>query len=188
MTVEEGLKQSEKANEKLIEGYAMMSDAVVNSFLFSWQWWLGAGLIILPWIFWFIFRKKESTGRLLFAGFVTILLAIIIDLIAVSLGLWSYPMKFFPISPQLFLPYHFSLAPVAVMVTLQIKPRANPLLKGIIFSAIAAFVGMNVFDMLNFYNPKGWPTYYDFVIYLFLYFIAYWVSKINSFKKLDEAD
>jgi hypothetical protein len=34
VTVEEGLKQSEKANEKLIEGYAMMSDAVVNYFLF----------------------------------------------------------------------------------------------------------------------------------------------------------
>jgi FtsH-binding integral membrane protein len=97
-------------------------------------------------------------------------------------------MKFSPIAPQLFLPYHFSLAPVAVMVTLQIKPRANPLLKGIIFAALAAFVGMNIFDMLNFYNPKGWPTYYDFVIYLILYFVAHWVSKSNSFRKLDEAD
>ncbi|MBO1512696.1 CBO0543 family protein [Metabacillus bambusae] len=186
MTVEEGIKQTEKAYQQITEGHAMMSDAVVNAFLFTWQWWLGIGLIFLPWIFWLMFRKRESTGRLLFAGVITMLLSIMIDLIASSLGLWSYPMKFSPIASQLFLPYHFSLAPIAVMFFLQIKPNANPLIKGIIFSALAAFIGMNVFNMLDFYNPKGWSTFYDFFIYLLLFFIAYWFSRMDSFKKLNE--
>lgn len=188
MTVEEGIKQTENAYQLIKEGHTMMSDAVVNAFLFTWQWWLGIGLIILPWIFWLMFRKRESTGRLLFAGVITMMLSITIDLIASSLGLWTYPVKFSPIASQLFLPYHFSLAPVAIMFFLQIKPNANPFIKSIIFSALAAFIGMNAFDMLGFYNPKGWSTFYDFFIYLFLFFIAYWFSRMDSFKKLNEDD
>ncbi|MGM7723482.1 CBO0543 family protein [Metabacillus sp. Hm71] len=186
MTFEEGIKQTERAYNQITETHSMMTDAVFHAFLFTWQWWLGMALIIFPWFFWFMFRKKNSTGRLLFAGFTTIILSLMIDLIAISLGLWSYPVKFLPIAPQLFLPYHFSLAPVAIMVTLQIKPRANPLIKGIIFSAIAAFVGMNLFEMLGFYNSKGWPTYYDFIIFLFLFFMGYWINNMDSFKKLTE--
>jgi len=37
--------------------------------LFSGLWWLGVGLSVIPWIIWFIVRKKESTDRILYAGF-----------------------------------------------------------------------------------------------------------------------
>jgi hypothetical protein len=47
----------------------------------------------------------------------------------------------YSLAPFLFLPYHFSLAPVGVMAALQIKPEMNTFLRGIIFSAIAAFGG-----------------------------------------------
>ena len=186
MTVKEGIEQSNRATEKIIEVNHLMTEAVVNSFMFTWQWWFGIGLFIIPWIVWFLFRNKESTGRLLIGGFVTIILSLIIDLIALSYGLWSYPMKFSPIAPLLFLPYHFSLAPVAIMFALQIKPRMNALLKGIIFAAIGAFIGMNFCAMIDFYNSKGWPTFYDFFIYLFLFFVAHWFSNMDSFKKMTD--
>ena len=186
MTVKEGIEQTDRAAEKLIEVNNLMTEATVNSFMFTWQWWFGMGLFIIPWIVWFLFRNKESTGRLLMGGFVTISLSLIIDLIALSYGLWSYPMVFSPIAPLLFLPYHLSLTPVAIMFTLQIKPEANALLKGSIFAAIGAFVGMNFFEMIDFYNPKGWLKIYDFFIYLFLFFIAYWFSNMDSFKKIAE--
>ncbi|WP_408008129.1 CBO0543 family protein [Pseudalkalibacillus sp. A8] len=186
MTVKEGIKQTESAYEQLIEVNNLISEAVVNAFMFTWQWWFGIGLFIIPWIFWFLFRDKESTGRLLIGGFVTINLSLIIDLIALSYGLWSYPMKFLPIAPLLFLPYHFSLTPVAIMFVLQIKPRAKPLLKGLIFAAIAAFGGMNFFAMIDFYNPKGWSTIYDFFIFLSIFFVANWFSNMDSFKKITD--
>jgi hypothetical protein len=186
MTVREGIQQANRATEQIIEVNDLMTEAVVHSFMFTWQWWFGIGLFIIPWILWILFRNKESTGRLLLGGFVTIILSLIIDLIALSYGLWSYPMKFSPIAPLLFLPYHFSLAPVAIMFALQIKPRMNALLKGIIFAAIGAFIGMNFFAMIDFYNSKGWPTIYDFFIYLFLFFVAHWFSKMDSFKKLTD--
>ncbi|PWW32099.1 hypothetical protein DFO73_101362 [Cytobacillus oceanisediminis] len=184
MSFEEGIQQSEKAYQKFVEVSSMFSDTVNHAFIFTWQWWLGVTLFIIPWVLWFTLRKKESTGRLLLGGFITIILSITIDLVALSLGLWSYPMVITTISPLLFLPYHFSLAPVAIMFTLQIKPGTNPLIKGIVFSAIAAFVGMNIFDLIDFYNPKGWSTFYDFFIFLTLYYVAYMVSNLNSFESL----
>ncbi|MTW85642.1 hypothetical protein F3157_08200 [Virgibacillus dakarensis] len=184
MTVNEGIIQADRATEKIIEVNNLMTEAVVNSFMFTWQWWFGIGLFIIPWIVWFLFRDKQSTGRLLIGGFVTIILSLIIDLIALSYGLWSYPMKFSPIAPLLFLPYHFSLAPVTIMFAIQIKPKANALLKGLIFAAIGAFIGMNFFAMIDFYNPKGWSTIYDLFIYLFLFFVANWFSNMDNFKKI----
>jgi hypothetical protein len=184
MTFDEGINQSEKGLQKIIEGSNLLSETVVNAFLFTWQWWLGIGFFILPWVLWVIIRKKESTGRLLIAGFVTIILSLMIDLTASTLGLWSYPMKFSPVAPQLLLPYHFSLVPVAIMVVLQIKPKANPVLKGAIFAALAAFGGMNFVKMIHFYNPKGWSSVYDFFIFLSIFLVAYWISNLDSFKKL----
>jgi hypothetical protein len=72
------------------------------------------------------------------------------------------------------------------MLALQIKPKMNPLLKGIIFSSIAAFGGMNFFNAIDFYNPKDWSTLYDFLIFLTFYFAAYSVTKIESYSKLDK--
>ncbi|PWU69231.1 CBO0543 family protein [Gracilibacillus dipsosauri] len=181
MTVIEGLEQSERAYDQLVEVNQLLTDAVLNAFLFSWQWWLGIILFILPWVLWILYRDKKNTGRLLLGGFITIILALSIDLIAISYGLWSYPMKFVPISPLLFLPYHFALAPVGVMFALQIKPNSHPIVKGVIFAAVGAFVGMNLFDALDFYNPKGWPTFYDFFIFLFLFLVAHLFSKIDSY-------
>lgn len=43
--------------------------------LFTWQWWMGVCLSTIPWILWTLFRKKESTNRLLFVGFFVILIS-----------------------------------------------------------------------------------------------------------------
>ena len=147
-TVEQGLELSEKAALKLIEANQMLTDAVIHAFLFTWQWWLGIILFILPWLLWILFIPKKSTGRLLGSAFLTMTLSLLIDLISLSYGLWSYPMKFSPISPKLLLPYHLALVPVAIMFVLQIKPQANPFLKGSIFAAIAAFGGITCSKLL----------------------------------------
>ncbi|MFS0777586.1 CBO0543 family protein [Neobacillus sp. 3P2-tot-E-2] len=186
MAFQKGLIQSENAYNQLTEVSSLFAKTVKGEFLSTWQWWFGVALFIVPWIVWFLLRKKDSTGRLLLAGFITILLSLSVDLVALSLGLWSYPMVIIPFAPFLFLPYHFSLAPVAVMFALQIKPKMNNLIKGIIFSSIAAFGGMNFFNAIDFYNPKNWSTLYDFLIFLTFYYTAYWVTRIESFKSLDK--
>ncbi|URT68909.1 hypothetical protein NAF01_13880 [Cytobacillus firmus] len=95
-------------------------------------------------------------------------------------------MIIIPLAPFLFLPYHFSLAPVGIMFALQIKPEMNSLLKGILFSAIGAFGGMNFFNAIDFYDPKNWSTLYDFVIFLTLYYCGYWITRMESFQGLEK--
>ncbi|WP_404457661.1 CBO0543 family protein [Oceanobacillus kapialis] len=184
MSIKEGIRQTEKGYELLQEANKTMTDAMYHAYLFTWQWWLGIALFVTPWIFWFFFRKKESTGRLLMGAFATIILSLLTDLIATSYGWWSYPIKFSPISPELFLPYHLSLVPIAVMVVLQIKPRANPFLKGAIFAAVGAFGGMKVFEALRYYDPKGTPMIYVFFIFLVIYLISYVFYNMNNFQKV----
>ncbi|CAM3816589.1 CBO0543 family protein [Mesobacillus thioparans] len=184
MPFKQGLTQSEKAYNQLTDTSSLFAKIVKEDFLFTWQWWFGIALFVIPWIAWFFLRKKESTGRLLLGGLMTIILSLTIDLAALSTGLWSYPMVIVPVAPFLFLPYHFSLAPVGVMFALQIKPNMNSLFKGVIFSAAAAFLGMNFFRIIGFYNPKHWSSWYDFCIFLLLYYVAYFLVKLESFKKM----
>src|SRR4051812_14934990 len=140
MTIEEGLRQAEQGYLKIVEANSLMADATKNAFLFTWRWWLGIALIIIPWTLWFIFRKKESTNRLLLAGFTSMLLSYAIESIAMSLGKWSYPFKVVPFSPMLFLPFDLSMLPVAVMFFIQLKPNINPFIKAIVFGVLGAFV------------------------------------------------
>jgi hypothetical protein len=50
MTFQEGLNQVNKATQKVIEANQMVTDAIMNAFLFSWQWWIGLAMLIIPWI------------------------------------------------------------------------------------------------------------------------------------------
>ncbi|WP_079508892.1 CBO0543 family protein [Mesobacillus jeotgali] len=184
MSIHSGTAQTEKVYNQLTDISSVLAKIVKEEFLFTWQWWFGIALFVLPWIIWFIFRNKESTGRLLLGGLLTIILSLTIDLAALTTGHWSYPFVIIPLAPFLFLPYHFSLAPVGIMFILQFKPEANPLLKGVLFSAISAFVGMNFFKAIHFYNPKNWSSFNDFFIFLFLYYSAYTIVKMESFKSL----
>lgn len=186
MAFEKGLAKSEQAYEQFTDLSSVFANIVKNDFITTWQWWAGLALFIIPWLIWLKYRKKDSTGRLLMAGLAVIILSLTIDLAALSLGLWSYPVIIIPLAPFLFLPYHFSLAPIGIMFALQIKPEVNTLLKGIIFSAIAAFGGMNLFNAIDFYNPKGWSTLYDFVIFLTLYYCGYLITGMESFQGLEK--
>lgn len=182
MTFKEGLQQVEQAYQKMVEAQTLITDAVVNGFLFTWQWWLGLSLAVIPWAIWFVFRKKESSDRLLYTGFTVMILSSVVDIVAISLGLWTYPMKVFP-STNVFFPFQFSLVPVTVMFFLQFKQEVNFWVKAVAFSDLGALV-MPFFGMIDFYNAKGWPSIYDFFIFLSIYSVAHWFSKIKNFESL----
>ena len=41
-----------------------------------WDWWGSTVLALGPWIFWFFYRKRESTHRLLYAGVTVMLISV----------------------------------------------------------------------------------------------------------------
>jgi len=73
-----------------------------------------------------------------------------------NLGLWA-------IIPP-YVPWDFSLIPVVNMFSYKIKPRVNPIIKGVILSALEAFVGEPILAWSQIYNLGHWKYYYSFPI------------------------
>jgi membrane-bound metal-dependent hydrolase YbcI (DUF457 family) len=104
MTFQEGLDQEEKANKIIIDANKMISDATFHAFPYTLSWWVALFMLVVPWILWAIFRKKESTARLLSAAFIVIIISSILDAYGVDRGRWAYPVKVIPFADnQLFI-------------------------------------------------------------------------------------
>ena len=133
----------------------------VNHTLFTWQWWVGILLTIVPWVLWIIIRNKDSSNRLLFVGFFVMIFTSYLDFIGVEYGLWYYEYKVLPTIPA-YIPWDFSLFPVAIMLLLQYKPNFSPYIKSILFGASSAFIGEPFFASIKLYSPINWRYLYSF--------------------------
>ena len=174
--LEESYNLISKANVEMIDNWFKYT-------FLTWQWWLGLSLAIMPWVVWLIFRKKESTDRLLFAGLFVVIISSWFDMVGILFGLWSYHYNVLPFSPS-FAPWDFTLLPVAIMFALQIKPKINPFIKGIFFAAFSSFVIEPFFVWIGLYNPKHWEHIYSFPVILIIFLVAYWISKRSQFETI----
>ncbi|MGO4889465.1 CBO0543 family protein [Anaerobacillus sp. MEB173] len=154
----------DKANTNIVEIW-------IEHIVFSAGWWIGLCLLILPWLLWIIFRKKESTNRLLIGGVWVAFIATFLNYAGVSMGLWHYDIKLIPIMPD-FLAWDFALLPVTVMFFIQIKPNIKPLVKALIFSALTAFIGEPLFKWLGFFDYPNWHYLASVPFYVVIYLIA----------------
>jgi len=153
-----------------------------NIFL-TWRWWLCAAMTILPWVLWIIFRKKGSTSRLLFSGFVVIILSMLLDDIGVELNFWDYHVDIDAINPS-FILWDMSVLPVVTMTFLQYKTNINPLIKALVFAGLASFVVEPFFAWMNFYDPEKWKHLYSFPVFIIIYLLAHFCSLRKSFGNL----
>ncbi|MCM3567262.1 CBO0543 family protein [Neobacillus mesonae] len=154
-----------------------------ENILWNWEFWLSAVLSVLPWVIWFIFRKRGSEARLLLAGCFVLIIACWLDFMGVISGLWYYSGKVMPTIPSFF-PWDFSLLPVIMMLWLQYKPNLHPLLKAFIFSAFSAFIGEPFFEWVGMYCTEKWSSFYSFIIYMVIYLLAHWISRTKAFDSL----
>lgn len=178
------IKEVRDAYREVYEANMEMHNAWKEHLLFSWEWWLAVFLTILPWVVWFIFRKKESTDRLMYAGFFMILISSWLDFLGVVYGMWIYYVDvYYSIPPHVL--WDFSVIPVTVMLLIQIKPHFSPLLKGIIFASLGV-LGELVFEWLEFYEPTKWRIAYSFPIYIILYLISHYLTRRTKFALLTE--
>ncbi|MDQ0337903.1 magnesium-transporting ATPase (P-type) [Caldalkalibacillus uzonensis] len=169
--IEQAYTLVEQANQRLHHIWG-------EHIIFRWEWWLALALTILPWLIWYIWRKKESTDRLLYAGFFVILVSSWLDFLGTTLGIWRYHIDVIPTIPS-FIPWDFSLLPVAAMLVIQVKPQLHPWLKALLFAGLAAYIGEPLFDWLGHYHPKEWKHIYSLPIYALIYLAAHYLSKRN---------
>jgi hypothetical protein len=151
--------------------------------LFSGLWWMGVGLSIIPWIIWFVIRKRDSTDRLLYTAFYVMAVALISDVLGDQLGLWHYRYHVIPVLPTYF-PWDVTLMPLTIIILIQIKPNVNPWIKAIFFAILASYVAEPFFDWLGVYEPKNWRYSYSVPLQIIFYMSAYYISKRNKFEEL----
>ncbi len=178
------VSELEQINSKYREVFQDMVRVWSGGILFSWHWWVEFGLTVLPWALWLIIRDKRSTPRLLAAGFLTLMIASVLDMTGIYLGLWEYHSVLLPIVPA-YLPWDWSVMPVTAMLFYQFKPGINPWIKAVIFSAVGAFAAEPFFAWLGIYNPIAWEFWYSFPIFIVVFMLG-WALFRHSAKSKDK--
>jgi hypothetical protein len=162
----------------VVANNSKMLDLWLQHIVFSWRWWFQLGLSIIPWIIWIKIRDKNNTVRLLFIGFIIMLISNTLDIMGLCYGLWYYDWKVLPLTPVYF-PWDFTLFPVSFMLLMQYKPKVNRFIKAFGFSFIISFIVEPFFSWLSIYEPLKWKFWYSFISYFLLYLA---IDKINNCK------
>lgn len=151
----------------------------LSSVVFTWRWWLGVALTVIPWFLWIKYRDKSNTVRLLFIGMLVAIITNALDMIGLCFGLWHYDWKLIPLINS-YIPWDYALFPVSIMFSLQWKPKIKGIYKSIVISFIYTFVFEPVFIWLHMYQIENWKIIYSFIIYipLYLFFHAIYHSKL----------
>jgi len=187
LNIDEVYMKSLDINKDILKIYSKYHDAY-NSFVETWQqlilytprWWLGLVLSVLPWMLRFKLHNRKYTGDLLRAGFFMAIISLILDSIGLQLALWIYPYNVFPFITGYF-PWDLTLLPISIMFFIEFKPQWSPVLKGIIYALLAAFVGEPIAMGLDLYQPIQWSNFYSFPIYIMLFVVSNKVAKSKMF-------
>ena len=165
-----------QAIDQITEDFVGVHDNIrhvwLTQVIFSWHWWLDVALAVLPWVLWFIVRRREIQRRLLFAGLVTALLATYLDIIGMSQGWWTYYTWVVPLMPE-YLPWDLSVMPVMAMLFYQYKPNLSPWIKAAVFGVIGAFVSEPLFEWIGIYKRITWEYWYSLPIYVAVFMLGY---------------
>ncbi len=156
-----------------------------STIFLSWRWWVGVGLIVIPWVVWLIVRKRGSTSRLLFVGAFIGLLASFLDMVGVALHLWYYPVTVFPLMPS-FIPFDLSALPVTAMLWVQCFPKVRPIIKAIAFAVTGGFVFEPVCVRLGLVAHVRWEYWLTALALFFIYLLANFLSERRSFQPISD--
>lgn len=168
------IQKIDEINNKATKVIIQMKEVWMSDVIFTWRWWIGLILTIIPWILWYLFRRKESTDRLLYIAFIVIIISVGTDVIGDQYGIWHYRYNLLPILPTYF-PWDFTLMPIAIITLLQIKPKSNPLIKATIFALGSSYIGEPIFYWIGVYQTIHWRFTYSVPIQFCIYLLMHWI-------------
>ncbi|MFQ6389119.1 CBO0543 family protein [Priestia aryabhattai] len=106
-----------------------------------------------------------------------------LDMIGDFLGLWDYRYEVFPLTSN-YLPWDLFLLPIPVMFFIQVKPKIKPVIKALIYSALASFIGLPLLNWIGVYKQLHWRYIYSFPILIVIYIAASYIASKRKFEKL----
>ncbi|MFD1040460.1 CBO0543 family protein [Virgibacillus byunsanensis] len=168
-----------ETNEKLVQ---LRIEHYFENVIFSNQWWFLIGVTIAIWIIWAFLVDKSRVKTILFVGFITSFIALLLDDIGLSLALWTYPYLLTPFSNQ-FQPVDLAIVPVGYMLVYQYFIRWRLFLFVLtLVSIFAIFVVEPMFIKFDLYLQLRWEHWYSGPFYIVIGIFVKWLADKVSLK------
>jgi hypothetical protein len=127
--------------------------------LFTFPWIFNVVFLLILYIIWVKIVDKHRLRGLILYGSLLSVAAVLIDTIAVTIGLWEYTVSIFPLSPAPF-PFDYTVLPIFYMTVLQYTSTWRGYLTGsLVAAALFSFIiepiyiglGIKVFHHFNYF-------------------------------------
>ncbi|MEW9671099.1 CBO0543 family protein [Ammoniphilus sp. 3BR4] len=141
----------------------------------SFHWWIII-IVTIGWIiiWWKLVDRKRLTEVLLYGAFIA-LLSTFADVFGWNFGLWSYHNKLIPICTPL-IPIDLIIIPMTYMLIYQYYTSwSSFLVANSIVAVVFAFIGENILEWMEFYQPLKWKHIYSVPGYLGMAVLFKWL-------------
>jgi len=153
----------------------MRMEQWVQDIVFTWQWWILVGLLIVPWIVWWILVDKKRLTPLCLIGMFVLATVSWMDDLGSDLNLWYYPFKIVPVFPQI-VPINYAVLPVTFMLIYQYFQSWRSYIKAmLIMAALFSFIAEPALTYLGIYKLLRWKYYYSFPLYMLITISHRWL-------------
>jgi hypothetical protein len=164
----ENLKAALKMIEKHHQNVKQDIQHWVNHEVFSWNWWVLVGFILVPFIIWLILVDRKRMLELLLVWTLVIIPTSYLDAIGIDLKFWVYPVQFLPVTPRA-IPFDVFMVGISYMLLYQYFSKWQTYFKALIVLAfVFAFIGEPLSHYLNLVYYVKWKYYYSFIYYILL--------------------
>jgi len=156
----------------------------INQDLFSYQWWILLGALVVPWWVWWKHVDKSRLIEITLLGLMTWIITSFLDAILSELCLWEYNYYVIPLWPRL-ISADFTIVPVIYMFVYQyFREWKGFLIAMLVVSVLFTFIGELLLVWLNIYTLNEWKHYYSFPIYFVLgasvKYLTQWILAHNE--------
>ncbi|WP_070121370.1 CBO0543 family protein [Bacillus marinisedimentorum] len=142
------------------------TEAWLQNELFTWQWWVLVGFLVIPWGIWFLLVDRKRILEILLFGMMTSVIVITLDVYGHHNGFWGYPIELFPADPG-GISFDLGMIAVAFMLLYQYFVPWRTYLPALLAMAVGfAFIGEPFANRLQLYHLLDWKYRYSFVLYL----------------------
>ncbi|MGO4889491.1 CBO0543 family protein [Anaerobacillus sp. MEB173] len=174
---DEIIKLRQKTRDMLFEYW-------ITETVFSFNWWLLLTSTFIFFIIWFIVLDKKRILEVASYGLLIGSIALFLDIIGITLVLWSYPDRLLPIITPI-IEIHKVHMPIAFMIIYQYCNTWKSFFISLtITSFIFSFVLEPLIVWLGIYEIYHWKYLYSFPIYILIGLILRWVIiKVKEIEK-----
>jgi hypothetical protein len=155
----------------------------ISQELFSFPWFFNIVFLAVLYIIWVKIVHKNRLKELVLYGSLLSVASVLVDTIAVTIGLWEYNVSILPLSPAPF-PFDYTVIPIFYMLVMQYTSTWRGFLIGaVIADTVFSFIIEPVYIWLGIKVFHRFNYLYMFILVLVvtvaLKAIYNWISKIQ---------